>query len=294
MDLKQIRYFMVVAEELSFIRAANRLHMSQPPLSQQIKALEDEMGVRLLHRTRRDVSLTDAGKGFLKDTRLIFDQLSTAVDSAVRTATGEVGVLRLGMANSAIFHVMPGILNRIRERYPAVEVVVTDMGSQDQVRAIAQDKLDIGIIHAAPETIGVERLPIFTEPFSIVLPYGHTLSDKADIALSDLEDETFIAFSREHSPALFDAYIASCLHAGFSPKIKHTARQVSTILQMVRVGLGVSLVPRSFSHSGFTGVQFRELHDTAGRVNIFAVWREKNPSELVQKVIPEIMALCAG
>lgn len=294
MDIKQLRYFIAVAEELSFVRAANRLHMSQPPLSQQIKALEDEIGVQLLHRTKRDVSLTDAGKRLLTDGRAIVEQVRLAAEAAVRTATGEVGALRIGMVNSALFHVMPLILERMREHYPAVQIEISDIGSQDQIRAIEEGGMDIGVIHAAATGSGIEKHAIFSEPFSVVLPVGHPMAGKPDLTLSDLSDELFIAFSRQLSPSLFDAFIASCLEAGFSPKIRHHARQVSSIMQMVHCGLGISFVPSSFQKCGFDGVEFRPMTASTGRVNMFAVWRAKNASELVKRIGPEIVSWFAG
>jgi DNA-binding transcriptional LysR family regulator len=155
MDIRQLRYFVTVAEELNFSRAATKLHMSQPPLSQQIKALEEEMVVMLFLRTRREVKLTDAGKVFLRESRSVLAHLQAAVDTTLKTAKGDIGELRLGMATSAVFHVMPKILERLQAQFPQVNVAVTDMGSRDQIRAVLQDKIDIGIIHEQPHIEGL-------------------------------------------------------------------------------------------------------------------------------------------
>lgn len=290
MELRQLRYFVTVAEELNFTRAAEKLHLSQPPLSQQIKALEDEMGVELLHRTRREVRLTDAGEVFLLECRSLLDQLRVAVSTTRRTAAGEIGTIHLGMVTSGIFHVLPTIIDRMRRRFPDIDIAVTDMSSLDQINAVLQDKLDIGIVHSTPSRNGLNRFPIFSEQFSIVLPEHHPLAAKIDLEIQDLEGLPIVAFSRERAPALFDAMVATCQDAGFSPSIAHTARNPLTVFQIVRLGLGVSLVPRSYAKAGVGGVVFREVSHTAGRVQLFAIWRERAPSDLVQKIIAEVMS----
>lgn len=290
MELRQIRYFVMVAEELNFSRAAERLHMSQPPLSLQIKALEEEMGVELLQRTRREVHLTDAGRVFLAECRSIMDQLRAAVSTTVRTAEGELGTLKLGMVTSGIFHVLPEILRRMADRFPTIEITVTDMSSRDQADAIMQGKLDIGIVHAIPAQAGLTKSPIYAEPFSIVLPDQHPLASRPDLRLADLEGQPFVAFSRERAPALFDAIVASCQEAGFSPLITHTARNPLTVFQMVRLGLGISLVPRSYANAGVDGVRFRSFEGSSNELRLYAIWREHNVSELVRRIVVAVMS----
>lgn len=289
MDIRQLRYFVTVAEELNFSRAATKLHMSQPPLSQQIKALEEEMGVLLFLRTRREVKLTDAGKVFLRESRSVLAHLQAAVDTTLKTAKGDVGELRLGVATSAVFHVMPEILERLKSQFPHVTVAVTDMGSRDQIRAVLQDKIDIGIIHEQPHRDELASAPLFNEPFSLAIPAGHPLADKADVTLADMREQVFVAFSREYAPALFDSFIAACAQAGFSPAIAHTARHALTIFQMVSLGLGVALVPSSFAQSAVRGVAYRRLDAVTQRVRICAIWNPKNPSDLVGNVVQGIL-----
>lgn len=289
MDMRQLRYFVMVAEELSFSRAAERLHMSQPPLSQQIKALEQEMGVMLFARTRREVKLTDAGAVFLRESRLLLDQLRTAVSATVRAAHNDAGVLRVGVATTALFRFMPRLLALLRTEFPGVEVSVSDMQSQDQERAVAQGTLDIGIVHVRPDRMNLHRLRVFSETLAAVLPDGHRLADAADFTLADLADEPMIALSREHGPTVFDAVIAACQQAGFSPSVKHTARNPLTIFQMVRVGFGVAVVPGSYAESAYPGITFRELPATAGRVQMEAIWSARSASDLTLKIVERIL-----
>ncbi|WP_043353428.1 LysR family transcriptional regulator [Cupriavidus basilensis] len=289
MELRQLLYFVTVADELNFSKAAVRLHMSQPPLSQQIKALEDEIGVELLTRNRREVRLTDAGRAFQSDCRSVLEQVRVAVSTARRTAAGDIGTLQIGMVTSGIYHVLPTILKRMAESFPGLHIAVTDMGSADQVHAVMQGKLDVGVVHSVPTRAGLGKAPIFTEHFSIVVPEGHEFTTKSDLTIRDLEEMPLVAFSRDHAPALFDAMIASCLDAGFSPTIAHTARNPLTTFQMVRLGLGVALVPRSYARAGMPGVVFREIGETAGHIQLYAIWREQGPGELVRKVLGTVM-----
>ncbi|HEY9279908.1 MAG TPA: LysR substrate-binding domain-containing protein [Eoetvoesiella sp.] len=290
MDVRQLRYFVTVAEELNFSRAAIRLHMSQPPLSQQIKALEDELGTALLIRTRREVKLTDAGKVFLRESRAVLSRLQSAVDVTRRTAKGDIGELRLGMATSAVFNVMPQILERLKDQFPQAEVSVTDMGSRDQIRAVLHDKLDIGLIHEQPHIEGLEFQHIFSESLSLAIPCNHPFANQEHIQLSELKEQPFIAFSRDYAPTLFDSFIAACREGGFSPRIAHTARHAMTIFQMVRLGLGVALVPSSFARSASPGVTYRRMETVTQSVSICAIWHPKNPSNLVHAAVREILA----
>lgn len=289
MDMRHLRSFVAVAEELSFSRAAERLHMSQPPLSQHIKSLEEEMGVTLLARTRREVRLTDAGAVFLHESRVLLGQLRVAINATVRTAQSDAGVLRLGVATSALFGVMPRFMDLMRTTFPHVDVSVSDMQSKDQVIAVAQGTLDIGIVHVQPDRMKLHHMPIFSEPLAAVLPEGHRLADSANFSLSDLATEPMIALSREHGPAVFDAIVASCIDAGFSPEFKHMARNPLIIFQMVRLGFGVSVVPLSYAHSAFPGLCFRELRPTEDRVRMEAIWSDKRASALTLQVTKRIL-----
>ena len=289
MDIKQLRYFVMVAEELSFSRAAERLHISQPPLSQQIKSLEEEMGVSLFLRTRREIRLTDAGVVFLRESRLLLDQFRSAVNSAVQASQTLAGSVRLGVATSGLFSVMPRFLELMRTEFPNVEILVSDMQSDDQVRAVSQGALDIGIVHVKPERMNVDRMPVFSEGLSVVLPSEHRHANKVDLHLADLADEAMVALPRSHAPTVFDAVIASCSAAGFSPNVKHVARNPLTIVQMVRAGFGVALLPSSYAQSAYPGVCFRDASPDVGRVRLEAIWSERHASELTLKIAHQLL-----
>ncbi|SEB07959.1 LysR substrate-binding domain-containing protein [Variovorax sp. YR216] len=286
MDIKQLRYFVTVAEELSFSKAATKLHMSQPPLSQQIKALEEEMGVSLFFRNRREVRLTDAGKVFLRESRSLLDQFRIAVNAAIQAKEANVGTVRIGVVTSALFRVMPTFLTLIRNEFPSIDVRVSDLQSDEQVLAVGQGSLDIGIVHVRPERVNLARRQILSEPLSAVLPEGHPLARTPLLRMGDLADEPMVALSRPHAPTVFDAIIAACTRAGFSPNIKHSARSPFTIFQMVKMGFGIALVPHSYRLGGYPGVVLRDLDgvDDAS-VRIELIWNERQASELTRKVI---------
>lgn len=289
MDLRQLKYFVTVAEELSFVRAAQRLHMSQPPLSQQIKALEEELGVELLSRTRREVKLTEAGRVFLAESRELLEKAQAVAHRTRQAGGGEQATLRVGMATSALFHVLPALLDRVRERLPRVSMTITDMNSDEQVRSLTVDRIDLGFIHARPDIRGLARCNVVVDTFAVALPASHALASRVDLTLRDLQAESIVAFSREHAPALFDALIASCQQEGFSPRIAHVARHPASVLQMVQLGLGVSIVPRAYSAHAPANVVFRQLPSLGARLKIDALWREGNPAPGLRRVIDDVL-----
>lgn len=293
MDLRQLRYFVTVAEELNFSRAALRLHMSQPPLSHQIKALEDELGVVLLERNRREVKLTPAGRVFLADSRALLDQAQVATQRARQSDSGQAGSLRVGMAPSAIDRLLPGFMSGMRAHLPLVQVVLIDMGSDEQVRSLAQDRLDLGFVHARVAAKALERRAIYAEGLALVLPGDHPLAQRPDIDLRDLAEEPMVSFSREHRSALFDSLVAACMNAGFSPRLVHVARHPLSMFQMVRQGLGICIVPESFADLAGDGVHLRLLPASAGRVQIDAVWRAERATGPLQQVLAQVLPALA-
>jgi DNA-binding transcriptional LysR family regulator len=289
MDTRKIRYFVAVAEELSFSRAALRLHMSQPPLSTQIKELETEMGVLLLHRTRQEVRLTDAGRVFLRKCKEVLLELDAAVLSARRASLGESGHVRLGIVASALYSAVPQLQARILQCMPAAIVSLAEVGSADQIQALIRDQLDIGVAHYPIEGLNLRSHLIVEEPYVAAVRSDHRLAGRHQISLSELADDLFICFSREVSPALFDSVIAACRESGFSPRIGHMARHMLTMLHMVRGGHGISLVPKSMALAGVPDLAFLGLTRTTARVRLGAAWRSDNDSELIRNIVERVV-----
>lgn len=251
MDLKQLRYFVAVAEELHFGRAAKRLFISQPALSFDIRKFEEELGVQLLARTNKSVALTNAGQVLLDEARRLLLQASEAERITVRSAHGLAGRLRIGFVNSMLYRGLPDAVKRFEADYPNVEIVLKEMNTTEQVHAIQRMQIDMGCAFWGNFPADVVSTPVFSEPFLCCLPAQHPLAKRKKIDLRLLAQEPFILFPRTVSPHYHDLIIAQCVGAGFSPLIRHEARLWQTVVTMVEFGMGVALVP-------FT---LRQVHD---------------------------------
>jgi DNA-binding transcriptional LysR family regulator len=261
MELRHLRYFVAVAHEGHVTRAAERLHMQQPPLSQQIRALEDEIGAALFVRHPRGVSLTDAGRAFLVDAEAILAQAEQAKVRARRTARGEVGRIAVGFTTSAPFH--PLVARAIREfrtHRPDVSFVLEESSSGELVSGLRDERLDIAFIRSGlvdPQGIVVHAL--LQEDMAAALPPVHALARRPWLALKDLADETFILYRRPDGRGLYDVIIAACTEAGFSPHVGQEAPRIVSTLNLVAAGLGVTIVPASLSRLPLEGVVYRPL-----------------------------------
>lgn len=280
MDIRKLRYFVAVAEELSFVRAAQRLSISQPPLSTQIKELEAELGVMLLKRSRRSVELTEAGFSFLEKARLLLEHLDAAIFSTRRIAAGGPKSVRFGIVGSALFSILPQASDFIKRTLSNVEISFLELGSAEQVVALSRDVIDIGIVHSPVSIPDGRSRDISDEPYAIVVPETHVLAEECTVDLLNFSNEHFITFSRDLSPSLFDSVIVACKQSGFSPKINHTARHVLMILQLVRMGMGVALVPSTMRKCGYDGIRFLNIREQIPSVKLSVIWRNTAPSHI--------------
>ncbi len=243
MDLKQFRYFVAVAEELHFGRAAKRLFISQPALSFDIRKFEDQLGVQLLARTNKSVALTNAGQVLLGEARRLLLQASEAQRITVRSAHGLAGRLRIGFVNSMLYRGMPQAVSRFETDYPGVEIVLKEMNTSEQVHAIQRMQIDMGCAHWGNFPSDVISYADFFGAVSVLPARDHPLARKRRVDLRALAQEPFILFPRTVSPHYHDLIIAQCVGAGFSPLIRHEARLWQTVVTMVGFGMGVALVP---------------------------------------------------
>ncbi len=262
MELRHLRYFVAVAEERHVTRAARRLGIQQPPLSQQIQALERELGVQLLHRRPRGVELTEAGRALLADARAILAHVDHALAVTRRTARGEQGRIAIGFTSSAPFHpLVPRVVRAFREAHPRVSLQMEEGGTPELLEGLGSERLDAAFIRtdvAGPEGLAVETL--LAEPMVLAVPKRHPFARAGSrVALRALADETFIVYRRGSGPGLYDAIIAACQSAGFSPRIGQEAPRVVSTLNFVAAGLGVTLVPASLARMRLDGVAFRAL-----------------------------------
>ncbi|WP_296223427.1 LysR family transcriptional regulator [Ralstonia sp. UBA689] len=259
MDLKQLRYFVAVAEELHFGRAAQRLFISQPALSFDIRRFEEQLGVQLLARTNKSVTLTNAGQVLLDEARKLLQQAAEVERVTLRSAHGLAGRMRVGFVNSMLYRGLPRAIERFEADHPAVEIVLKEMNTGEQIQAIQRQQIDLGCAYWGSFPAEVVSAPIFSEPFVCCLPAGHTLARRKHLDLSALAQEPFILFPRTVSPHYHDLIIALCVDAGFSPVIRHEARLWQTVVTMVGFGMGVALVPKTLQHAGDVRVSFVPL-----------------------------------
>jgi DNA-binding transcriptional LysR family regulator len=263
MELRHLRYFVAVAEELNFSRAAERLGIAQPPLSQQIKLLEGELGVPLFIRAHRRVELTDVGRALLNDARRTLVQAGRFVDIARRAARGEAGSLRLGFSSAALYTMVPAILRAFLARAPEVTLNLLERSSEEQIEMLAEGGIDAGfvrlpIVNPAP---ALSLRTIVREPLVVALSRGHRLAGRRAVALRALAGEPFIIVARSAARGLHDQILALCGRAGFEPAIAQEAAEVSTIVSLVSAGLGVAIVPASVRNLERGRVTY---HATAG------------------------------
>jgi DNA-binding transcriptional LysR family regulator len=261
MELRHLRYFVTVARELHFTRAADLLCIGQPPLSQQIQQLEQEIGTALFIRNRRGVALTDAGKVFLTEAEMVLDGAAHAIESARRVARGEIGAIRIGFTVSASIHpFVPRFVKNYRELYPGVGVTLYEQTSVDCVESIRKGALDLAFIRTPTEpSDGVTIETILREPMVAVVPTGHKLGGKQSIELAELSSDTFIMYPRRIGFGVFDAVVTACERAGFSPTLGQEAPQLSSIISLVAAGMGVSVVPSTMSQYRAEGVTYLTL-----------------------------------
>ncbi|HZP93575.1 MAG TPA: LysR substrate-binding domain-containing protein [Burkholderiales bacterium] len=274
MELRHLRYFMTVAEELHFGRAAEKLHISQPPLSMQIRALERELGVTLLNRTQRHVSLTQAGNTLLQEARQILSRLDQAVLMTRRAGRGEIGELAIGFISVADYNVLPNLLREFRRRYPLVNLTLRESTTDAQLEDLVNGRIDVGLVLPPISAPALESIPILREPLIAALPRRHPLARRAGrIALAALSNAPFILFPRHMAPGLYDDVVSFCRSAGFSPRVEQEAVQMQTIVSLVSAELGVAIIPQSLQNLQRTGVVYRQLKEASPLTEIRLAWR---------------------
>ncbi|HEX7966964.1 MAG TPA: LysR substrate-binding domain-containing protein [Stellaceae bacterium] len=277
MDLRQLRYFAVLAEEKHFGRAAQRLSLSQPPLSHAIRQLEEELGAPLFARTSRHVALTPAGVALQREAQALLQRAEEARTLVQEIAAGRRGRLRVGFAGSMLYRALPQILRDFHARAPGIEIVLRELNSAEQVAALHHDEIDIGFIHARAAPAGLEGFAYHAEPFVACLPAGHVEAVRADgrrrVRLSKLEHEAFVLFSRKVSPDYYESIIATCLDAGFLPQVKYEVRHWFSVVSLVAQGMGVALVPRSLAKSRLAGAAFVPIPEGKVLSETWCVWR---------------------
>ncbi|MGD0716349.1 MAG: LysR family transcriptional regulator [Gaiellaceae bacterium] len=282
MELRRLRYFIAVAEELHFGRAAERLHMAQPPLSQQVKALEAELGVQLLQRNRRRVELTDSGRLLLEEGSLLLAHAANVEELLRRSGTGEVGRLALGYFGSVTYDLLPAVLQAFRVRFPNIALQLQELSTADQVVALRERKIDIGLVHLPVKDTRIELTLLTMERLIVALPTSHPLTARAQIVAADLGGDSFILFPRRNAPGYYDEILALCRESGFSPNIVYEVANQQAIIALVSAGAGVALVPESTQNLRQPGVVYRPLSLSSNRLSIALAKRQGDSLPVVR------------
>lgn len=283
LELRQLRYFVAVAEEKHFGRAAARLHMTQPPLSQAIQSLEATLGTMLFARTRRSVALTPAGDALLPEARRLLQQAAALPELVQRAASGATGSMSLSFVSTADYSVLPPLLREFRERYPLVQIELREATTDVQVEDLVQGRIDAGLVIPPLAERGrseLDYLRLTSEPLVLAVPQG-ALGRRKEATLAAVSDLPLIIFPRRIAPAFHDAILGCFRDAGLTPRIGQEAIQMQTIVGLVSAGMGVALVPQSVSNLKRPGVEYKALPDTGVLVETGLAWRHDNASPVL-------------
>jgi DNA-binding transcriptional LysR family regulator len=280
MELRHCRYFVAVAEELHFGRASKRLGISQPPLSQQILALEKELGVELLRRTKRNVRLTAAGEVFLQATRKLLQGIENSMDVTRRAARGEVGTLQVGYAPGIEIEILPRVLRAFARNYPEVDVRLAPLHTRDQLDALRQRRIDVGLILLPAATDGLEVSPLRREPIILVTPRNHPLARKREIQLRDLEGASYVHLARGYEPIYHDHILGLTRDARVTLRVVAESAHLYDNLSLVAAGVGISLLPNCVRLVRRAGVVYRPVRGGRTEIELGVAHRAKELSQV--------------
>ena len=286
LEIRHLRSFIAVAEEMSFTQAARKLHISQPPLSMQIRQLESELGVDLFDRSRRAIALTEAGDALLAEARPMLLQFEQTLRVAARAGRGEVGRLTIGFVPSAINGPLPTQLRQFRTRYPAVDMLLREMRPDDLVLGLAEGSLDVCFLFLPLIDPRFTVRVVAREPLVAALPNRHAFATESSLSVADLSSEPFILPTRHQMPGLHALVLETCRDAGFEPRaVQQDVWQLQTVLGLVASGLGVALVPQSAQRARPAGVVVRPLSEATPVVELGAFWAHGNSSPALRNFV---------
>ncbi|OXY91704.1 LysR family transcriptional regulator [Streptomyces diastatochromogenes] len=289
LPLPQLHAFVVLAEELHFGHAAARLGIAQPPLSQQIRRLEDRVGHALFSREPGRVALTAAGRELLPAARRALTDLTDGLAAARAVGSGRAGRLRIGFAASLALTVLPGLLRTFRQRFPAVHLDIREMTTAPQIAALHDKAIDIGLLREPPaDEPEIAFRTVLSEPFVAVLPAAHPLAAQRTVHIAQLADSPFVLLPRAAGPGLYDRITGLCTDAGFTPRTAQHAVEWQTVCALVETGLGVSLAPAGIRRIRLKGVAFRGIAPGTARTRVAVAWREADPNPLVAHLLATV------
>ncbi|SUV58164.1 LysR family transcriptional regulator [Bordetella parapertussis] len=287
MELRHLRYFVAVAEDLHFTRAAARLGIGQPPLSLQIQQLEREIGTPLLLRQPRGVALTEAGARFLQDARAVLHAAELAVETARRLGHGEQGDIAVGFTASAVFHpYLPSAIHAYRDRYPGVRIALSESNARALLAGLRSGEVDVAFVrppYALDDEFASER--VLDEPMLVALPPDHPLCRKRTVPVAALAEQDFVLYPRPIGAGLYDAIMQACQRAGFTPRVIQEAPQMASIISLVAAGVGIAVVPAAMRHMGAAGIVYRPIRGDAPRALLDMAYRRQPRSAAVRHAV---------
>lgn len=285
MEFRHLRYFLALAEELHFGRAAQRLSISQPPLSLNIQQLEASVGARLFTRNSRGVQLTAAGQAFVPAARALLEQASAAMREAREVALGQSGELQIGFAGTLLYCGLPQVLQRFQDSHPRLRLVLRELSSSEQLSELVRDRLDLAFVHTPRVPPGFEQFLVASQSLMVCLPRTHPLATAASIHLQDLQAQALVVVSRTVSPDYHERILAECELAGWLPTVVHELRHWLSVVALVAQGQGVALVPQALARSALAGAVFVPLQDCNLRYDTRCLWHSGRDQTALQDFV---------
>jgi len=276
LELRHFKYFLAVADELHFRKAAEKLFISQPGLSRQIRQMEDILGTSLFLRNKKKVSLTAAGDYLKNELEFVLNHLEITKKQLKLIAEGNTGELRIGFLGSAMQQVIPELLLSLKDSRPGIKTSLEELSNNAQLNAILKDKLDLGFVRLSRTSPGISIRPVYEDTFSLVLPKKHKIGAKEFKGLDQFAEESFILFAQEYSPLYFDTVMSICEDAGFSPSVSHKSVHAHTIFKLVENNLGIAIVPTALQYGFRMKMKFIELIDIPQRATLSVIWKSDN------------------
>ncbi|MBB6325172.1 DNA-binding transcriptional LysR family regulator [Algoriphagus iocasae] len=289
MELRHLSYFKAVAEELNFRKAAERLFISQPGLSRQIKQLEELLEVKLFERDQKHVELTVAGNYLKGEVDFVLNHLQMTKSQLKLIASGKIGELRIGFLGSASNQVLPDLLSKLNSQQPLISTSLEELSNAVQVEMIEKDKLDLGFVRLASVPSDLEMKVVLRDSFSLVVPKDHPIQIQDFHSVNQFRDESFVLFSSDYSNLYYEQIIGICKDAGFSPRIRHKSVHALTIFKLVENGMGVAIVPTSLKEGYELNVRFMQVPNIPQFTELSAIWKAENRNPALKQVLPFII-----
>lgn len=284
-ELRHFNYFLAVADELHFRKAAEKLCISQPGLSRQIKQMEEIMDVKLFARSKKKVALTSAGEYLKGEIEFLLNHLEITKKQLKHIDQGNFGEVRIGFLGSAMQEVIPTLLIKLKEKFPGIRTSLEEVSNHAQVNAILKDKLDMGFVRLSRVPKGLQIRPVYEDTFSVVLPERYPLLSRDFNDVGQLSEENFILFAQDYSPLYYDTIMSICEDSGFTPKVSHKSVHAQTIFKLVENNLGVAIVPTALQYGFQMKVKFIELKNIPQKAVLSLIWKEDNRNPVLRHCV---------